>query len=102
MQSTGHQTPMSQIDYEHLADAFRKRKAKAKNLIERHNDPLRTEQCHSCLNTRHCPGLPCPVCGYEHKVSWVISLDTEFGYDVVEIRSRKKIIASFTVPSTFR
>jgi hypothetical protein len=88
-------------DYD-LEKAFADAKSKTKDFIERFNDPLPTERCPGCDDIGHCPGLPCPVCGYEHQVSWVISLDTEYGYDVVEIRNRKKVIACFNVPAAFR
>jgi len=32
-----------------------------------------------------------------HPVSWVLLLDTEFGYNVVALNNRKHIVATFNV-----
>jgi hypothetical protein len=87
-------------DYD-LEKAFADAKAKTEGFIESYNAKLPTEECPGCHQAGHLPGLPCPECGHEEEVAFVIKLDTEFGYDAVEIRNRRKVIASFRVEEEF-
>jgi hypothetical protein len=80
-----------------LDDAFLKAKQDASAFIAQHNATLPSDNCPYCHRAGHLPGLPCPDCGHEESVAWLIILDTEFGYDAVEIRNRRKVIASFRV-----
>ena len=88
---------MANLDY--LDREFAEAKKKALTFIEKFNDKLPTQQCPNCHSEGHVPGLPCPeaTCGYVHPVSWVLLLDTEFGYSCVSINNRKHTVATFNV-----
>lgn len=83
----------------YLEHEFRGAKKKALIFIEKFNDKLPTRECPSCHSEGHVPGLVCcyATCGYIHPVSWVLLLDTEFGYDVVSLNNRKHKVATFNV-----
>jgi ribosomal protein L37E len=54
-------------------------------------------QCPRCQDHGHVPGLLCPACGYRHTPPWVILRDTEWGYEVVPLTNRRKVLAVFKV-----
>lgn len=88
---------MANLDY--LESEFRTAKKKALKFIDKFNDKLPTDRCPACHSDGHVPGLFCPeaTCGYIHPVSWVLLLDTEFGYDIVSLNNRRHCVASFNV-----
>lgn len=86
-------------DNSYLELEFAEAKKKALSFIEKYNDKLPTEHCPSCNSVGHVPGLACPdpICAYVHPVSWVLLVDTEFGYDVISLNDRKHKVATFNV-----
>jgi len=83
--------------FNHIQSAFMTQKIKAEAFIERYNSALPTERCPGCDTADHCPGLPCPDCNYVYQTSWSILKDTEWGYDVVALNDRKRILVRFNV-----
>lgn len=84
-------------DLEKLTVAFAQARTMALDYIGKHNDRLPATACPDCGDDGHVPGLRCPACGYRHDVSWVILRDTEWGYDVVPLNDRRKVVVSFKV-----
>jgi hypothetical protein len=90
---------ITMVHDDYLGREFQQAKKKALRFIERFNEKLPTQQCPNCRTEGHVPGLPCPeaTCGYVHPVSWVLLLDTEFGYSVISISNRRHTVAVFNV-----
>ena len=80
-----------------LEGAFRFQKSRALSYIEEYNAALPSKHCPSCHDDGHVPGLCCPACGYRHAVAWAILRDGEWGYEVVSLINRKKVLAEFRV-----
>lgn len=81
-----------------LSRAFAQAKAEALGFVASYNASLPSHACPACGDAGHVPGLRCPACGYRHDRSWAILRDTEWGYDVVELTNRRKILARFELP----
>ena len=79
-----------------LEEAFHHARHRALAFIKKHNDMLPTD-CPKCREEGHIPGLRCPNCGYLHGTAWAILRDTEYGYDVIPLNDRRRILESFTV-----
>ncbi len=77
--------------------AFRLQKNRALSFIEKYNAALPTRCCPACHDTGHVPGLRCPACGYRHHTAWAILRDGEWGYEVIALTNRRKILAEFRV-----
>ena len=92
---------ISMMDYEsnyaQLNTAFLVQKDLALSFIEKYNAKLPSEKCPSCGDTGHVPGLRCPACGYRHHTAWAILRGGEWGYEVVALTNRRKILAEFRV-----
>ena len=84
-------------DGDNLDRAFSVQKQKAEQFIDRHNAALPTEKCPGCAAADHCPGLPCPDCGFVNPVSWAILRDDEWGYVATALNDRKLVLARFYV-----
>ena len=84
-------------DHQRLSETFRIQKAKALLFIKEYNAVLPSEECPSCKDDGHVPGLLCPACGYRHHKPWAILRDGEWGYEVIALTNRKKILARFNV-----
>lgn len=82
-----------------LGRAFSVAKTEALSFITGYNASLPSQACPSCGDEGHVPGLRCAACGYKHDRAWAILRDTEWGYDVVELTNRRKILARFELPS---
>ncbi len=67
----------------------------ADEFADRHNARLPSRECPKCLSPGHVPGLRCPECGYRHPQPWAIVRDTEWGYEVVPLTKRRRVIARF-------
>lgn len=85
-------------DPEALDGAFAAAKAEALDFLSGYNASLPSHACPGCGDAGHVPGLRCPACGYKHDRAWAILRDTEWGYDVVELTNRRKILARFQLP----
>lgn len=88
---------MTDDQEEILGRAFAEAKAQALGFVARYNASLPSTACPECGDAGHVPGLRCPACGYRHDRAWAILYDTEWGYDVVWLTNRKKILASFRI-----
>jgi hypothetical protein len=84
-------------DASELDGRFRAARAQTEAYVEKFNAALPTDHCPQCHAEGHCPGLPCPTCGYRHEVSWLIVLDTEWGYAAVALNDRRVVVAEFKV-----
>ena len=80
-----------------LEGAFQLQKDRALSFIEKHNAALPSKRCPECHDEGHVPGLRCPACGYRHGVAWAILRDGEWGYEVIALTNRKKVLAEFRV-----
>lgn len=80
-----------------LTEAFSIQKRRALHFIENYNAKLPADRCPACHEDGHVPGLRCPACGYRHAVAWAILRDGEWGYEVVALTNRRKILAEFRV-----
>ncbi len=89
-------------DLNELTEDFDWAKWRAREFILAYNRCLPSEACPHCAQCAHVPGLPCPECGYEHPVSFLILLDGEYGYEAVEIRNRRQVVATFEVSEKWR
>lgn len=84
-------------DYESLDRAFEGLKAEALSFAEGYNASLPSKECPKCGDAGHVPGLRCAACGYRHERSWAILRDTEWGYEVVWLTNRRKVLATFSL-----
>lgn len=84
-------------DLDALEKAFLKARDEALEFIGDYNSKLPSESCPSCGDTGHVPGLRCPTCGYRHHIAWAILRDGEWGYEVVALTNRRKVLAEFKV-----
>lgn len=82
---------------EDLEQAFAEAKARALDYIGAYNAKLPSKRCPNCGDEGHVPGLRCPCCGYRHPVAWAILRDSEWGYEVVTLTNRRKVLAEFRV-----
>jgi hypothetical protein len=82
---------------ETLDRAFSEAKTEALGFVAGYNASLPSQACPECGDAGHVPGLRCPACGYKHDRAWAILRDTEWGYDVVWLTNRKKVLASFRI-----
>lgn len=77
------------MDYDDEHDywdaAFAELRAQAYEYMKEHNSELPTKKCPACAKLRHCPGFPCPRCGYRHLIPLARVRDTEYGYQVVGV-----------------
>ncbi len=80
-----------------LDQEFEEAKRRALAFIAAHNSKLPTAFCPSCGDESHPPGLRCPGCGYIHHIAWVILREGEWGYEVVALTNRKRIVVEFRV-----
>lgn len=80
-----------------LESAFQHQKARASSFIEKYNAALPSRRCPACDDEGHVPGLRCPACGYRHHTAWAILKDGEWGYQVIALTDRRKILAEFRV-----
>jgi len=88
------------VDDDYLEHEFRRAKKKALKFIEQFNSKLPTERCPNCRSPGgHVPGIACPEpgCGYIHNISYVLLLDSEWGYDIVSLNNRKHRVTSFNI-----
>lgn len=83
-------------EYAQLEQAFERSRHQALVFIRDFNAKLPTV-CPHCHDEAHIPGLRCPNCGYRHGTAWAILRDTEYGYEVIPITDRQRILESFTV-----
>ena len=84
-------------EVESLDRAFAAAKEEAVSYATGYNLSLPSRACPQCGDCGHVPGLRCPACGYRHDRSWAIIRDTEWGYDVVWLTNRRKVLASFRI-----
>jgi len=86
-----------ETDFHRLCAAFETQRRCAQEFAAAFNEKLPSDMCPKCTESSHVPGLTCVACGYKHTSAWAIVRDTEFGYDVVALTSRRTIYASFVV-----
>jgi hypothetical protein len=82
---------------ESLEKLFGSARLRAGAYAEKYNSHLPGASCPKCHDLGHVPGLRCHMCGYRHPTSWAIIRDTEWGYEVVALTNRKKVIEKFNV-----
>ena len=80
-----------------LEKEFAQAKRDALSFIAKYNAALPSANRPGCGDEGHVPGLRCPTCGYRHAVAWTILRDGEWGYEVIALCDRKKILARFDV-----
>ena len=77
--------------------AFGDARRRATLFISKYNEALPRSACPSCGDEGHLPGIKCPACGYRHETAWAILRDTEWGYEVVPLVNRERVIATFEI-----
>lgn len=83
------------LDYERQ---FFCAKRKALEFLEHYNAAIPTT-CPQC-EEQFVAGLPCE-CGYCHPIPWGVLQGSEWGYEIVAIGNRRKVILEFPVEEDY-